>query len=130
MPDTGPVELIAELGSGAREVGRARRALARALPAWGVGGEQAETAVLLTSELVTNAIRHGRPPVELRAGLGEGGELQVAVDDVERAPVELRSPPLEDPGGRGLQLVDVLADRWGTRLVLGGKRVWFELGGR
>jgi anti-sigma regulatory factor (Ser/Thr protein kinase) len=120
------VELIAELGSGPREVGRARRVLARTLRGWGVDGAHAEVAVLLTSELVTNAIRHGAAPVRLRAGL-EGRGLRVEVDDEAAGRVRPRRPGHEDVDGRGLHLVDSLADRWGCRRVDGGKRIWFEL---
>jgi anti-sigma regulatory factor (Ser/Thr protein kinase) len=121
-----PVELIAELGSGPREVGRARRVLSRALHRWGVDGECADIAVLLTSELVTNAIRHGDAPVRLRAGVGSRG-LRVEVDDEARGTVAPREAALTDLDGRGLHLVESLSDRWGCRSAARGKRVWFEL---
>ncbi|MFP5334442.1 MAG: ATP-binding protein [Actinomycetes bacterium] len=120
------MELIAELGNGPREVGRARRVLARALRGWGIDGEDAEVAVLLTSELVTNAIRHGSAPVRLRAGVGHRG-LRVEVDDESRGTVTPRHAAPTDVDGRGLHLVESLSDRWGCRTGNGGKRVWFEL---
>ena len=122
------MELIAELGSGPREVGRARRILSRALRGWGIDGEDAEVAVLLTSELVTNAIRHGAAPVRVRAGVGARG-LRIEVDDESRATIRPRRAALSDVDGRGLHLVDTLSDRWGCRSAGGGKRVWFELRG-
>jgi anti-sigma regulatory factor (Ser/Thr protein kinase) len=130
------VELIAELGSGPREVSRARRALARALAAWGWTGDAVDIAVLLTSELVTNAIRHGAAPVRLSAGLLHLAVLRVEVHDSTPAAggddeVAVRHAADDDEGGRGLHLVDVLADTWGWRPAdTGGKRVWFELGPR
>lgn len=130
------MELIAELGSGPREVGRARRALSRALSSWGWKGEAVDVAVLLTSELVTNAIRHGAAPVRLSAGLLQLAVLRVEVHDSTvnggpgRGPA-VCAPTEDDEDGRGLQLVDVLADAWGWRPgAAGGKRVWFELGAR
>lgn len=92
-----------------------------------MAGEDAEIAVLLTSELVTNAIRYGAPPVTLRAGVSRRGALRVEVQDDEPGAVVARRAKLDDVGGRGLQLVDSLADRWGYRSTRSGKRVWFEL---
>lgn len=90
-----------------------------------------ETAELLVSELVTNAVRHGggfdvTVSVELRPG---GDEISIGVtDDGHDQPV-LRSPKVTDEHGRGLQLVGLFADRWGVRRNRGSdaKTVWFEL---
>jgi anti-sigma regulatory factor (Ser/Thr protein kinase) len=120
------MQLIAELGYGHREVGRARRVLTRALDSWGVGNPTSEVAVLLTSELVTNAIRHGLAPVRLRAGLARPG-LRVEVEDDGSGTVATRRSEIDDVDGRGLQIVAFLADRWGCGPASGGKRVWFEL---
>ncbi len=120
------MQLIAELGSGPREVSRARRALARALDQWGVGGDSADVAILLTSELVTNAIRHGAAPILLSAGF-QASSLRVEVQDRVDGGVEMHDPDLDDEDGRGLQLVDVLADQWGWISHQRGKQVWFVL---
>ena len=122
-----PVELVEELRAEPREVARARRALTRALRQWGVDGDAFDVALLLTSELVTNAIRHGSAPVRLRARVSRR-ELRVEVHDAARGPLGgPRTVSWDSPGGRGLKLVDTLADRWGCRRVVSGKRVWFEL---
>lgn len=127
MGNNRPVELIAELGTGTREVSRARRALAAALASWGWAGEAADVAILLTSELVTNAIRHGTGPVALSASLSQG-VLRVEVSDNETRGIRVRDAHEDDEDGRGLQLVDVLADAWGWQPGNDGKHVWFELG--
>ena len=122
-----PVELIAELGSGPREVSRARRALSTSLADWGWVGDSADIAILLTSELVTNAIRHGDSPILLRAGLVHG-RLRVEVVDHTVDGVAIRRAHEDDEDGRGLHLVDALADSWGWSPIMNGKHVWFELG--
>jgi anti-sigma regulatory factor (Ser/Thr protein kinase) len=106
----------------------ARRAMARAGELWRLDREVTDTAMLLVSELVTNAIRHGKPPVGLALRL-DGSRLRVEVTDCSPTlPLVARSDP-EQAGGRGLQIVQDLAARWGsqasrTRL---GKTVWFEM---
>ena len=88
-----------------------------------------DTAALLTSEVVTNAVLHGDGTVQVRAHT-RGGRLRVEVqDDGDSAPVLQKKAQAEDEGGRGLALVAALADTWGVEQVPGGKYVWFELGG-
>ena len=128
------VQLIAELDARASEVPRARQLLGAALTAWHLDEDAADTALLLTSELVTNAVRHGRPPVHVRAEVSEGGVVRVEVDDASPSPVRQQDPDLDDLGGRGLQLVEMLSTAWGSRLRdrrHDGERpvkcVWFEV---
>ncbi|MGN6242725.1 MAG: SpoIIE family protein phosphatase [Motilibacteraceae bacterium] len=92
--------------------------------------ELVESAVLLTTELVGNAITHGAGDVGLRVEVGDR-RVRVEVDDADpRLPVR-REQQLEGglPGenGRGIFLVEAIADRWGAEQVGAGKRVWFEL---
>ncbi len=86
--------------------------------------------VLLTSELVTNAVVHGLGPVQLML-IDDGLRLRVEVSDAETEslPLAPRWPGQMDASGRGLLIVDRLADRWGTRprRTPPGKIVWFEL---
>ncbi|MEV4432326.1 ATP-binding protein [Streptomyces sp. NPDC049555] len=122
-----------ELGA-VREV----RAGLRALLAGRAGSELAGTAELLASELVTNALVHTDGAAVFTARL-TGGRLHVAVRDfLSRPPVAVTGPaewtadasPDAGPvatSGRGLLLVDCLADAWGVRRHAVGKAVWFVL---
>ncbi|MFD8722268.1 SpoIIE family protein phosphatase [Streptomyces sp. NPDC059629] len=106
--------------------GRARRLTRQALAGWGLD-ELSDTAELLVSEIVTNAVRHASRPISLR--LLRTGVLRCEVgDDVPQLPRLRRALPSEEHG-RGLYLVNRLARRWGTTRLGTGKIVWFELGG-
>ncbi|MEU3354328.1 ATP-binding protein [Streptomyces sp. NPDC037389] len=108
-----------------RSVGLARDELRSALADWGLT-EIEEPAVLVLSELVTNAIKH--PQVadrHIETSFCHGAEgVRLAVDDAdERHLPRLRAPG--GSGGRGLILVEALSDRWGVRARSGvGKSVW------
>ncbi|UCM90141.1 SpoIIE family protein phosphatase [Streptomyces marincola] len=106
-------------------VRRARQAVREALRAWDLTA-LSDTAELLVSELVTNAVRHARGPVGLR--VVHGGSLLVEVTDPLPDPPRKRPARLDDEGGRGLPLVAQESRRWGTRYEPSGKTVWFELG--
>jgi anti-sigma regulatory factor (Ser/Thr protein kinase) len=83
-------------------------------------------AALLTSEVVTNAVLHGDPPLQLLVEIADDA-IRVEVHDANSAPPVPRVPRPTEPGGRGLAIVDALATRWGTRPDDDGKTVWFEL---
>jgi anti-sigma regulatory factor (Ser/Thr protein kinase) len=83
-------------------------------------------AALATSELVTNAVLHGRPPVELRLRIEAADVLIEVRDRATYQPRKLR-PDEEDEHGRGLQIVAALSARWGTRPTEHGKAVWCVL---
>jgi hypothetical protein len=87
-------------------------------------GETAFTTRLILSELVTNAIRYGAPPVHLR--LLRGTSLVVEVSDSSSTSPHLRYATDMDEGGRGIFLVSQFAERWGTRFTPTGKIVWAE----
>jgi anti-sigma regulatory factor (Ser/Thr protein kinase) len=119
------VELVERVGSDPREVSRVRHAVTTALGRWGVRVDDLDVVALLTSELVTNAIRHGLPPVSLRAALRDDA-VTVSVDDGSgQEPVPMDDSAWDASGGRGLHLVESLSDRWGVSLNGVGKRVWF-----
>lgn len=86
-----------------------------------------DTAQLLVSEIVTNAIVHAGTPVELNIVCHLGVSLRTEVADASPAAPRLRPPRLLDEGGRGLEMVRRLASRWGVRQRGQGKVVWFEL---
>lgn len=110
----------------ARAVRHARRFTSRLCERAGLDGDMCATAVLLTSELVTNAVVHGRSEARLRVLVGQG-RIRVEVgDDNSRYPVVQAADP-DALDGRGLQLLDVVATRWGVREDTVGKIVWFEL---
>ncbi len=87
--------------------------------------ELVDTTELLVSELVTNALRHGRGDIRLRLLLDRTVVCEVW-DDGYAQPRQRRAQET-DEGGRGLQLVSLLAERWGSRRTPKGKIVWFEL---
>ncbi|MFJ1704183.1 ATP-binding protein [Kitasatospora sp. NPDC088346] len=117
----------------ARSAGRARALLRARAHAWSLPGETTETALLLLSELVTNACRHARVPPGRRVGIRctlRDGVLRVEVSDPgDGVPHPRRAAP-DDESGRGLALVSALATAWGShpRPSGPGKTVWFELG--
>jgi len=90
-----------------------------------------QTAALLVSELVTNAVRHagGRDVVVEVREFPEEQRLWVGVTDTDAGLPVLRTPDVTAEHGRGIQLVSTLADRWGARRrrFSSEKTVWFEL---
>lgn len=85
-----------------------------------------DVVALLSTELVTNAVVHGRGPVGLLAQVDEITVLVEVHDHGASVPV-VRASGLEATSGRGLRLVAHLASRWGVRTTVAGKCVWFSL---
>ncbi|MEW2437487.1 SpoIIE family protein phosphatase [Streptomyces caniferus] len=108
----------------ARSVARARELARDQLTDWGLQ-ELVDTTELLVSELVTNALRHGHGEIRLRLLLDR--TLVCEVWDADLAQPRRRRARDTDEGGRGLQLVGLLSQGWGSRRTPRGKTVWFEL---
>ncbi|MGI4894626.1 MAG: ATP-binding protein [Janthinobacterium lividum] len=86
-----------------------------------------DEAQLLVSELVTNAVRHGGPPVRVRVDCDGSAGMQVSVTDGNPHPPVRRDAAPDAEGGRGVALVDIVSDRWGVDHVENGKTVWFVI---
>lgn len=124
-------ELQHEMGA----VADARRAVTSALDSWELPS-LAPDAELLVSELVTNALLHAGTGIALTLAVADGA-LEVGVAD--RSP-EIPAPRIagdsgtttavdwRSEGGRGLRLVELIADEWGVAVMPEGKQVWFRLG--
>ena len=97
----------------------------KALHEWGLSG-LADTACLLTSELLTNAVRHATNLVELYLH-HSAHELIIQVEDDDPHLPQHRVADGDADNGRGLMLVDTLAGNWGSRLTSTGKTVWFSI---
>lgn len=132
---------------GPRAAAQSRRLLTSSLERWELP-ELSRTAALLTSELVTNALVHAHSPVRLVVAVADG-TVEVGVTDWDPYKPQLRrhqlrwvsaprggagrakQSPSENPraghDGRGLLLVQELADEWGTADLAAGKQVWFSL---
>ncbi|WP_234017546.1 MULTISPECIES: SpoIIE family protein phosphatase [unclassified Streptomyces] len=108
----------------ARSVARARELARDQLTDWGLQ-DLVDTTELLVSELVTNALRHGHGEIRLRLLLDRS--LVCEVWDADLAQPRRRRARDTDEGGRGLQLVGLLSEGWGSRRTPRGKTVWFEL---
>ncbi|GDY79771.1 hypothetical protein SAV31267_092560 [Streptomyces avermitilis] len=104
-------------------VAKAREWTTRQLTLWGLDDLLFATE-LIVSELVTNAIRYGRPPMDLR--LIRHNALVCEVTDSSSTQPRLRRARTTDEGGRGLFLVAQLGGRWGCRHVQNGKTIWSE----
>ncbi len=106
----------------------ARGFLADTLVRWHVTAGVVDLAVLLTSELVTNAVRYGRGRVRLRVQQDPPSVRVQVHDDNPRLPVMVAEDDESAESGRGLRLVDALATRWGAeQSTTEGKDVWFEI---
>lgn len=108
-------------------VARARSFVAATLAAWDLD-DLTEVALLLTSEVVTNAVRHAKSAFTVTVSTVPP-KVTVEVSDNSPAAPTANLDTHDEESGRGLHLVDSLARQWGWRPVDGGKVVWFTLAG-
>jgi anti-sigma regulatory factor (Ser/Thr protein kinase) len=114
----------------ARSVVTARRVVGELLTGWAAPHDR-QDAELLVTELVANVVDHAgdESVLTLEVSLSDTW-LRIAVTDGSAIRPVVRELNREAPRGRGMQLVEAIADRWGVDDHLGGKRVWLELGPR
>jgi len=120
-----PLDAVAtwSLPEDPRAASAARRHVREQLTTWHLE-ELAMTTEMLASELVANVVRHARGPIRLR--LLHSRTLVCEVFDGSLTTPRIRRASWTDEGGRGLQLIAALSDRWGTRYMTTGKCIWTE----
>ncbi|MEU4537294.1 SpoIIE family protein phosphatase [Streptosporangium sp. NPDC023825] len=106
-----------------RAAGVARQHVREQLSTWGLD-DLTMTTELLASELIGNVVRHAKGPIVLR--LLRSRSLICEVHDRSLTTPRIRRASETDEGGRGLQLVAALSQRWGTRYTAEGKCIWTE----
>ncbi|MFP3991759.1 ATP-binding protein [Streptomyces sp. E11-3] len=128
------LQVQTEVRADPAEVGRVRRWARARLARCGIGLDEplAEAVVLIISELVTNAVVHTGSPAVLSLRLPEvpeecAGTVRVEVADISSRPPRPRHADSDATHGRGLELVDGLASRWGWHPEGAGKRIWCEV---
>jgi anti-sigma regulatory factor (Ser/Thr protein kinase) len=104
----------------------ARVLVARAAGHAHVDAEQREVAILLTSETVTNVVRHTDSATVSISISCDGSDLTVSVGDSDPSPLRTYDPSDSAESGRGLVLVRRLAASWGVDTTPRGKQVWFR----
>lgn len=119
------VKVSLKLAARPESAGEARRAVASVLGESRLD-ELRDSALLLTSELVTNAILHARTDLDMIVVV-EPPRVRVEVYDDEHSHPEMRDATDSETSGRGLMLVEILSAAWGVKQHEGGKCVWFEV---
>ncbi len=119
------MKLEAEFPAELESAGQARRFARQALEQLGCE-ELAETVQLLVSELVVNAVLHAASPARLSLSIVDE-RLRVEVADQDPALPQVQAFAPSAASGRGLLILDSLADDWGVEASAQGKTVWFAL---
>ena len=116
-------EVSMQLTPDVSSLGTGRRFVARTLREWDIPEARIESVMLVANELVANAIVHAQsaPVLSLEA---RGADLLVRVEDESPSLPIARQPEVYDEQGRGLMLVEALADRWGCDPTTTGKTIW------
>ena len=121
------VEAVLRLPPSPRAAAQARKFMGDFCRAAQLPASLCEDAALLVSELVTNAVIHGRTTATVEVHR-PADTLRVTVrDDNPQLPAIGDSPMLSAESGRGLLIVSKTATRWGIEAGQGGKAIWFEL---
>jgi anti-sigma regulatory factor (Ser/Thr protein kinase) len=108
--------------------GAARQAVRAWFHSRHCGDDATDTAALLVTELVSNAVVHANgPSLWLTVDETRADVLHVAVRDASMVIPRRQAPDVRRKGGRGLFMVDALSTSWGCEPLRTGKRVWFEL---
>ncbi len=102
------------------------RAFVRSALAGAIDEEALDTVLLLTSEVVTNAILHAKTPSEVRL-IRLHDAVRVEVADASTLLPERRFFDFDSASGRGLAIVEAVAARWGIEPAAAHKTVWFEV---
>lgn len=106
----------------------ARRMVSQALEVWQLP-QLADTALLVLSELVSNAVRHATGEgMRITAHRLPTGRVHLAVLDRDPTRPQIRPPTPDGVSGRGLLLVEAMSFAWGVDMLPGGKRVWAVVG--
>ena len=114
------------LATGPAAAAEARRRVRSAIQSWQVPVDP-DTAILLTSELVTNAVRHEAGQAVMLVVTCARGQLRVDVHDTSPSWPAVADVPADAETGRGLLLVETLSDEWGFYRTPAGKAVYFML---
>jgi anti-sigma regulatory factor (Ser/Thr protein kinase) len=125
VPNAPLATAATDFASDPASVPAGRRFVAGLLADWDCA-HLADTATLLTSEILTNAVVHGLGPVRLQVRRTHT-EVAVIVSDRGRYQPQPRLAGPTDETGRGLNLLEMLATTWGARATEDGKDVWFTL---
>ena len=130
LPSATPVARL-ELPGVAESVPTARAFLTGLLRSWKVPTHSVDDVELLVSEVAGNAVRHGRGYVAVEVSKSST-TVHIEVHDEESTHPRLVDSEInpDAEGGRGMWLVDALSERWGTRGLVNGKAVWFEVSAR
>jgi anti-sigma regulatory factor (Ser/Thr protein kinase) len=117
--------VAAQFGADVTSIRAVRRWVADVAEGWKLA--EAETLVLLASELATNAVLHARTDYEIRLYLTSDDAVRMEVADQNSRLPSVASVPTDATSGRGLLIVQALASAWGIENQGDGKLVWFEL---
>ena len=122
-----PYQSHLELGAISSAVPSARLHARLVLREWGLQADMAQSAELVVSELVTNALEHGLAGIPETVGIwlsSDGGRVAIHVWDASPLPPVRKDAGPEAASGRGLMIVAALTADWGCSAADTGKVVW------